>query len=161
MSVMPLLRTRFGAAARLRIAGSAPTDEVRALARRRGIELVANPPDLSKHYRWADIAVIPLRAGGGTRIKMLEAFAHGVPVVAGRIGAEGIAVEDRRHLLLADTPETFAQACMDMLRDKTMSAGIAKNARQLIEERYAHAVGVRAIRAALAPETGAFVTAPE
>ena len=59
----------------------------------------------------ADMAVIPIRFGSGTRIKIIEAFAHRVPVVSTTIGAEGLDALDGVHLLLADEPEAFADAC--------------------------------------------------
>ena len=65
----------------LRIAGSAPAQDVAALARLPGVEVVADPVDLAECYAWADLAVVPLTAGGGTRIKLIEAFAHGVRAI--------------------------------------------------------------------------------
>jgi urease accessory protein len=69
-----------------------------------------------------DLAIVPVHAGGGTRIKLLEAFAHGVPVVSTRAGAFGTAAEDRIHLLLADSPEAFADACAELLCDARLRA---------------------------------------
>ena len=62
-------------------------------------------PELAR----ADLAVVPLRIGSGTRLKILESFAHRIPVVSTTIGADGLDVEDGVHLLLADRPEEFAQ----------------------------------------------------
>lgn len=149
VEILPKLQTHFGQGVTLRIAGSAPTPEVLELSKRRGVELIVNPPDMSSHYRWADIAVIPIRAGGGTRIKMLEAFAHGVPVVSSRLGAEGIDASDGVHLLLAENAESFARACANLLDNKDLARGLAARARHLVETRYAHEVAVEAIRAAL------------
>ncbi len=149
--ILPRLRACLGKGVTLRIAGSAPTEEIAGLVTLSGIELIANPADMARHYRWADLAVIPLRAGGGTRIKLLEAFAHGVPVVSTHVGAEGIAVKDRQHLLLADSPEAFASACAAILDDVSLARRLKKCARRLVEEHYSHAVGVNCIRAALAP----------
>ena len=148
--VMPRLRTLRSDDILLRIAGSAPAPVVVALAALPGVELIVNPVDLASSYAWADLVVIPLSAGGGTRIKLLEAFAHGVPVVATGIGAEGIAAQHGTHLLLADTPEAFAGACALVLSDSALGAHLAKAARGLVESTYSHAVGVRAIRTAFA-----------
>lgn len=92
---------------------------------------MVNPGDLSKQYARAKLAVIPLQAGGGTRIKLLEAFAYGVSVVATPVGAAGIAVENRTHLLLADSPATFADACAKLLSDAQLGARLSANARRL------------------------------
>jgi len=147
--VLPELRARLGNDVVLRIAGSAPVPEIRELASRPGVELVADPPDLAPHYAWADVAVVPLSAGGGTRIKLIEAFAHGVPVVATTVGAEGVDALNGAHVLIADSTAAFVEACAELLADPTRAARIAGAARRLVEMRYSHAEGVRAIRAAL------------
>jgi glycosyltransferase involved in cell wall biosynthesis len=116
--VLPQLRARFGDDVVLRIAGSAPIAEIVALASLPGVELVVDPADLAPHYAWADLAVIPLTAGGGTRIKLIEAFAHGVPVVATTIGTEGVDARHGTHLLVADEPAAFAEACSLLLSDR-------------------------------------------
>ena len=152
--VYPRLRERYGDGVALRIAGGAPAPEVARLAAHPGIVVVANPPDLRPHYEWADLAVVPIAAGGCTRIKLLEAFAHGVPVVATTIGAEGIAAEHGAHLVIADAPEGFAAACCRVLSDPALAARLAAAARQLVEAAYSHPCGVRLIRAAFAPAAG-------
>lgn len=148
-TVLPELHRTLGSKVVLRIVGSSPVAAVTALATRPGIEIVANPPEVATHYAWADLAVVPLSAGGGTRIKLLEAFAHQVPVVATSIGAEGIAVVDKEHLLLADTPATLATACARLLTDRPYAEAMADRARQLVAMSYSHSVGREAVRAAL------------
>jgi glycosyltransferase involved in cell wall biosynthesis len=92
--------------------------------------------DLCPHYSRADVAVVPLRAGGGTRIKILEAFAHGVPVVSTRMGAEGIRVADEEHLLLADDAVEFARACLRLKEGPELACGLAARASALLHEQY-------------------------
>lgn len=144
--VFPGLRAIFGELATIRVAGSAPVPEVRALASLPGVEVVENPKSLTPHYAWANLVVIPLSAGGGTRIKLIEAFAYGVPVVATRIGAEGVAVEDDVHLLLADSQTELVEACVRLLSDDALAARLSFNARRLVEANYSRDVGVRVIR---------------
>jgi hypothetical protein len=84
----------------------------------------------------ADVIAVPIRFGSGTRIKILEAFAHKIPVVSTRPGAEGLEVGDGRELLLADTPEAFAEACARLLTDQECRARLADAAHTLFAERY-------------------------
>ena len=77
------------------------------------------------------MVVAPLRMGGGTRFKVLEAMAAGVPVVATPIGLQGIDAEPERHALVARTPVDFAAAVTRLLDDQTLSRQLAKNARVL------------------------------
>jgi glycosyltransferase involved in cell wall biosynthesis len=147
--VLPRLHALSGPRIVLRIAGSTPHAEVKALTALAGVELLADPPDLAPSYAWANLAVIPLAAGGGTRIKLLEAFAYGVPVVATSIGAEGIDARHGTHLLIADTPADFSDACARLLADPAAARALAGAARSLVETHYAHAEGVRRIRSAL------------
>jgi glycosyltransferase involved in cell wall biosynthesis len=149
--VLPRLHARFGNRVVLRIAGSVPVREIVALASAPGVELIADLPDLAAIYAWTDLAIIPLDAGGGTRIKLLEAFAHGVPVVATTVGAEGVYAQHETHLLIADGEIAFADACSLLLANREYANRLASKARDLVEARYSHDVGVRAIREALAP----------
>jgi glycosyltransferase involved in cell wall biosynthesis len=114
-----------------------------------GVEVWADPADLAPHYDWAEVALAPLRAGGGTRIKILEAFAARVPVVASRIGAEGLAVRDGRHLLLADDASGLAAACLRLHDDRPLARRLTGNALALVRRRYARPAGVRQLREVL------------
>jgi glycosyltransferase involved in cell wall biosynthesis len=79
------------------------------------------------------VAVAPLLAGGGTRLKILEAAACGVPVVSTRIGAEGLGFEPEREILLRDTAKDFASAVADLLADPARRARLAGAARARVE----------------------------
>lgn len=148
---LPRIRSVLGSTVTLRIAGGSPAGEVLALAGQVGIQLVANPPDLARHYRWADLAIVPVNAGGGTRIKLIEAFAHCVPVVSTSIGAEGIPAVDDLHLRLADSHEVFADACIELLTDASKARQLARQARDFIEAGLSRPTGLARIRAILAP----------
>ncbi len=93
-------------------------------------------PDLRPALDASQVCVVPLRAGGGTRLKILEAFAAGLPVVATTRGAAGIRAEHGRHLLLADTPDEFVASVARLLQRPSEAAFLAREARRLVEERY-------------------------
>lgn len=147
---LPIIRAELSHAVTLRIAGGSPVKEVVALAEQAGIEVVANPPGLARHYRWADLAIVPVNAGGGTRIKLIEAFAHGVPVVSTPIGAEGIMGIDDRHLRLAGSHAAFAEACIELLTDTGKARLLSRQARDFVETGYSRSIGLARIRTALA-----------
>jgi len=92
--------------------------------------------DMATELGRADLVAVPLRHAGGTRIKILEAFAHRIPVVSTRLGAEGLEVRDGEHLLLRDDPEDFAAACLSLLEDGSLRASLAAQAAELFDERY-------------------------
>lgn len=92
--------------------------------------------DMRVLFRRASVFVVPLRIGGGTRLKILEAMAMKIPVVSTSIGAEGIACRHEEHILLADTPQNFADAVLRLLADDGLRARLAEKARRLVEERY-------------------------
>jgi glycosyltransferase involved in cell wall biosynthesis len=100
-------------------------------------------------YAQADAVVAPLRSGAGTRIKLLEAFAHNVPVVATRAAVEGLAVLDRRHLLVCADPTELAAAVAELAADPALSSRLAEQAGQLVRERYSHAAVIPQVRAFL------------
>ena len=79
----------------------------------------------------ADLVVIPLRYASGTRVKILEAFAHRIPVVSTGIGAEGLDVHAGQHLLVADDPDGIARACARLLEDDPLRRGIVDAAQAL------------------------------
>ncbi len=100
--------------------------------------VVGRVPDMATELARADVVVVPVRFGSGTRLKILEAFAHRVPVVSTTIGAEGLGVEDRTHLLIADRPEEFADAIYRLRSSPTLHRRIVDAA----EEFYARALRV-------------------
>ncbi|MBI2527048.1 MAG: glycosyltransferase [Candidatus Rokubacteria bacterium] len=100
--------------------------------------------DVAPYVSRATVSLAPLRVGGGTRIKILEAFALGTPVVSTSIGAEGLDVVPGRHLRIADTPESFAAAVVDLLRDPVARESLAEAGRRLVAEWYTwEAIGTR------------------
>jgi glycosyltransferase involved in cell wall biosynthesis len=82
------------------------------------------------------LSLVPIRVGGGTRLKILEAMALGTPVVATSKGAEGLAVQDGEHILIADAPEALAEKILRLLGDPTLRQRLADNGYQLAHERY-------------------------
>jgi len=101
-----------------------------------GVECHENVPEALPWFYEADLLAVPLRQGAGTRIKVLEAMAAGLPVVSTSKGCEGIAAENGRDLLIADTPEQFAAAALRIMRSKEAAGDLARNARRLVLEQY-------------------------
>jgi glycosyltransferase involved in cell wall biosynthesis len=109
--VLPRLRRDAGRRVTLHVAGRGGTRALHnELAQTPDVVVHGPVDDLAALYASADVAVCPIRAGGGTRIKILEAFAYGVPVVATPMGADGLAVTQGRELLLAEDADAFARA---------------------------------------------------
>lgn len=92
--------------------------------------------DVRKPVGEAAVCVAPIREGGGTRLKILEAMALGTPVVSTSKGAEGLNVKSGYHLLIANDPSAFAQDTITLLRDSHLRAYLAANARKLVEDQY-------------------------
>jgi glycosyltransferase involved in cell wall biosynthesis len=101
------------------------------------VSVLADVTSLAPYYAAARMAIVPIRAGGGSRIKILEAFAHGRPVIATRLGAEGLGLVDGQHLLIADTAEDFAAAARRLLADPDLAVRLVSKAGALVEQRYA------------------------
>src|SRR5205814_10238117 len=93
-------------------------------------------PDAAPCYRAADAIVVPVRAGGGTRIKVLEAFSYRRPVVSTSIGIEGIDAHDAEHVLLADTADVFAEQCVRLMRDAALAERLTEDALSLVKRAY-------------------------
>jgi len=133
--VLPLIR-QAGGPRHVGLVGQRPGEKVRALATLPDVAVHAGPADLVPFYADSAVAVVPVRAGGGSRIKILEAFAQGLPVVSTRIGAAGLEAADGRHLLIADGSEDFAAAALRLRRDPALAAALAAEGRALLERRY-------------------------
>lgn len=102
----------------------------------KGVEFHENVPDVLPFFRGADLLVVPLRYGAGTRIKILEAMAAGLPVVTTSKGCEGLPVIHGEHVLIADSPESFASSVRVAIEDRAMRDRLVSNARALVETRY-------------------------
>ncbi|MGP4110407.1 MATE family efflux transporter [Streptomyces sp. 4N509B] len=131
--ILPLIHERVPDA-RVVLAG-ASTPEVAALAGPH-VEVAGAVEDMTPHLRAADLVVVPLRVGSGTRIKILEAFAHGVPVVSTTIGAEGLDVVAGDHLAVADTAAALARHCADLLTDPSLGKALTTAATRLHTNRH-------------------------
>ncbi|TFH00123.1 MAG: glycosyltransferase [Calditrichales bacterium] len=88
-------------------------------------------PDIGPYFRAADVVLVPLRGGGGTRIKILEAFAYGKTVISTFKGAEGLPVQHNRHLLLAGNALEFANHCLKLMQEPDSGKNLEKNGREL------------------------------
>jgi sugar transferase (PEP-CTERM/EpsH1 system associated) len=132
--ILPLIRRQLSAT-ELWIVGRMPRPEVRQL-NGDGVHVAGQVDDVIPYYRQSAVCVVPLRAGGGTRLKILEAMALGRPVVSTTIGCEGLDVVDAQHLLIADTPRQFAEQTLRLLTDRQLYQRLSAQGRQLVEDRY-------------------------
>lgn len=118
------------------IVGRDPAPEVRQLAELPGIEVTGTVNDVRPYYHDALMAVIPLRVGGGSRLKILEAMAAGVPVVSTRLGAEGIEAEDGENIVLADTGAELCEAVGNLVAHEERRRALASGGQALAAARY-------------------------
>lgn len=136
--------------ARLRLVGRNPTAEMGAAAKRDPrIVVTGSVPDPVEHLRGGCFCLVPLLTGGGTRLKILEAFASGCPVISTRKGAEGLAATDGEHLLLAETPDEFAAATVRLFQDAELRRRIVGQAHDLVIALYSPEALHRQIKAAI------------
>ena len=105
---------------RVLIVGKNPVEEVRAFASRPGVTVTGGVPDVRPYYRRAHAQMVPLRIGGGTRLKIVESLAIGTPVVSTTIGAQGLGLLHGQDILLADTPPAFAAEIAKVLTNTTL-----------------------------------------
>ncbi len=133
--IWPLIRARRPHST-FQIVGRNPRGEIRELAAIDGIEVVGTVPDTRPFLAQAALVVVPLRIGGGTRIKIFEAMAMGKAVVSTTLGAEGLPVTSGEDVLLADQPIDFAAAVVGLLENQPQRVAIARAARRLVEENF-------------------------
>jgi glycosyltransferase involved in cell wall biosynthesis len=126
------------------IVGARPPQEIAALnGDRTGINVTGYVADPTFYLQRAALMVVPLRAGGGMRVKILNAMAQGLPVVSTTLGAEGIGVADGENILIADTPADFAAAVLRLLENQALAARLGTAGRRLIEQTYDYRVACR------------------
>jgi glycosyltransferase involved in cell wall biosynthesis len=131
------------------VIGANPPRSIRDLAGpRTGIHVLGYVEDPTPHLEGAAALVVPLRAGAGMRVKILEGLARGLPIVTTRLGCSGIAVEAGEHVLIADSPGDFAAATMRLLDDPALAQRLAETGRRLVETQYdwrAHRAGLHVV----------------
>jgi glycosyltransferase involved in cell wall biosynthesis len=132
--VLPRIRERRPDV-RLKVVGRGAPAELERL-RRAGLEVTGEVPDLRPHLQEAAVVLVPIRMGGGTRLKVLEGLAMARPMVSTSIGCEGIDVRDGEHLLIADTADAFADQVDRILGDPALAARLGHAGRTLVEDRY-------------------------
>jgi len=133
--ILPLIRVQEPDVT-VSIVGRAPTPAVQRLAVEHGVAVTGRVDDVRPFMRDAAVYIVPLRIGGGTRLKIFEAMAMSKAVVSTTIGAEGLPVSDGEHVLLADTPPAFADAVVRLLRDGGARRALETAARALVVARY-------------------------
>lgn len=134
--IYPALRER-GVRFRLKVVGAGRAERVRdAIASLESVELVGLSDNIVQTLHDSDAVIVPLRAGGGTRLKVLEALSSARPVISTRIGAEGIEVVDRTHILFAESPSDFAQTLTAVSADPAKAYEIAEAGARLARSSY-------------------------
>ncbi|NND49499.1 MAG: glycosyltransferase, partial [Rhizobiales bacterium] len=147
-NILPLIRENLPGA-RLLIAGRSPTPAITRLAETHAFELIADPPDVAELLARAQIVIVPLEVGGGTRLKILEAMAAGVPVVATPLAAEGLEISDGVHVVLANTDVELAGGVELLCTDTGRWQRQRQSARRLAMEVYGPAAISHAVRRGL------------
>jgi len=120
---------------RVQVVGHTPPPEIRQLAELPGVEVTGSVPDVRPYYEQATVFIVPLQLGGGTRLKIVEAMAVGLPVVSTTIGVEGLDVRPGENVLIADDPASFTDAVLRLLKDADLRDRIAEGG-QVLARRY-------------------------
>ena len=134
--IYPLIKQQIDGT-RFFVVGQRPVAEVRALPEEDStIEVTGYVPNPTPYIANSACLIVPLRSGGGMRVKILEALARGIPIVSTTIGYEGINLTPGKHLLVADTPTAFAEAVVRLIQDPALGMKIAEAGRQRLLELY-------------------------
>jgi glycosyltransferase involved in cell wall biosynthesis len=145
--ILPHIRQRIPDA-RLTVVGR-PSASVRRLAQVDGVSFAGHVTDIEPYFQRSRVVVVPLRAGSGMRVKILDGLARGVPIVSTTIGCEGIDAVPGTHLLVADDPHAFAAAVVRVLTDDALAQALSDQGRDLAARRYDPAVVSKQTLAAL------------
>jgi polysaccharide biosynthesis protein PslH len=143
--VLPLIRNERPEVA-FDIVGANPPQEIIAFGDKdKKVHVTGYVEDPSHYLESASLMVVPLRAGGGMRVKILNALGQGLPIVSTTLGCEGIAVQTGVHLLIADSPQDFAGAVIRVLEDRELANELGRSGRQLIESTYDYRIACRSL----------------
>lgn len=145
-SIMPAIRAA-GGPSRLVLIGAEPTAAMRAAAARlTDVKITGFVADVIAELRGVGVLVAPIRSGGGTRVKILEAMAAGVPVVSTPLGVEGLGLQDGEHFLLADRPAEFARQVSTLARDQAARSRLVSASFEVLTSQHSN----EAVRSAVA-----------
>jgi glycosyltransferase involved in cell wall biosynthesis len=133
--ILPRIRQRLPTA-KLVLAGRYPKPAVKALTGLQGVDLVENPDDMRPLLSRAHLSIIPLSAGGGTRIKVLEAMAWGIPVIATPLAVEGLDLVENEEVLLSDSDERLADMAIELCLDRARMANQRARAHEAVWSRF-------------------------
>src|SRR5262249_29744308 len=133
--ILPIVRSRHPEVS-FKIVGDKPSPRVLALGKRKGVRVTGRVPDIRPYLADSLALVVPLRSGGGTRLKILEAMAMARPVVSTCLGAEGLEITGGVNILLADTPEKFAEHIFALLAAPQLGRRLGSMGRNLVETKY-------------------------
>ena len=122
--------------ATLRLIGKSPAADRARFDAVPGVACLGLVPDIRPHLAEANCCVVPLRVGGGTRLKILDSWAMGKAVVSTSLGCEGLDAADGENILIRDDPKAFAKAVATVLTDPGLRCRLERNARQTVEARY-------------------------
>jgi glycosyltransferase involved in cell wall biosynthesis len=134
-AILPAIRREIPSAS-LAVVGRNPGSRLAQAAEAAGVEVTGTVADVRDHVARACVYVVPLRIGGGTRLKIYEALAMGKAVVSTSVGAEGLPLVDGEHFVRADDPGAFARAVVSLLRSPERRRALGQAGRRLVEERY-------------------------
>ena len=135
-TILPLIKKQCPEVC-LEVVGRSPSRKLQALAEReRSLRLTGWVEDIRPFVARGSICIVPLRIGGGTRLKIFEAMAMSKAVVSTSVGAEGLPVQSGENIIVADTPNDFAQSVVSLLRDPNQRRQLGTSARALVQEKY-------------------------
>ncbi len=139
-NIFPLLQKKIekmDMKVRLWVVGKDIPEDIKKLGDNRHVDFDENAPsDTAEIYAQSYLLLAPIRVGGGTQYKILECMASGVPVITTSLGAEGLGAKDQQEILIANNPESISGQIVTLLESEDLYEKIARNARQLIEEKY-------------------------
>lgn len=134
--VLPELWARAPREFRFLIVGTRPKEPVLRLRSHPEVVVTGEVADITEAYAQAHAVVVPIRAGGGTRIKILEACSYGMPLISTYAGVEGLDLPDPAPMLLADSAEAFVESCLRLMKDEAMRERLGFQGWDWVRQRY-------------------------